>query len=146
MAKQAESKVDAVVKRVLAEMAPVVEANAQADDSRIDDIGAFDGQAFENIDGTLCPTAKFETVGQYVVGILKNIKNITVGGREQVLYVMEDKVNGEFGVWGTTILNSMLEHRTDAIGKLVGIQYLGDVATGRKLNEAKRFRVRIART
>jgi hypothetical protein len=89
------------------------------------------------------PTVAFDEVGDYILGRLVGIRNITIDGRNQKLYDINAPNLKAVSVWGSTVLDSRMEQAAKkgmAVGHSIGIQYLGDVDTG-KGNPAKNFRV-----
>lgn len=89
----------------------------------------------------LTPAADWKTPGEYIDGDYLGFTS-DVGPNKSRLYHLKHR--GSFvSVWGATILDQRMDALQPPRGAQVMIQYLGDVETGRRLNAAKNFRVKV---
>ena len=104
----------------------------------------FQNQEFEVLNTMFAPTARWNQVGQFVMGVFKG-RIEDVGDLESNLYEFEYK-GFRFGVWGSTVLDRALSHALETQllerGDFVRIIYIGDAEAKEKgLNPCKLFRI-----
>lgn len=95
-----------------------------------DDFEEVGGQNVEADETWSAKDAGDNITGRYVA------KKENVGENNSNIYVLETE-NGNVGVWGSTVLDT--KFRDIAIGKVVAIQYLGEIVgkTGRTYKDFK---------
>lgn len=108
---------------------------------------------------SLTPVVEFEKIGDYVLGTYLG-NRAGIGPNKSRLYdlkLTEDQLkrigadtlnipikNGMVvSVWGSTILDSMMDRLHPPMGSILFVQYTGDVQTERKQNPAHTYKVTV---
>jgi len=99
------------------------------------------GTTGQEAPSNLTPAADWQAPGEYIDGEYLGF-TADVGPNKSRLYHLKHR--GDFvSVWGATILDARMDTLNPPRGAQVMIQYLGTVDTGRGLNPAKNFRVKM---
>ena len=136
---------------VRATLAPIIETAIPDADLSIPLPGELHGKSgFHEVPSGLDPTVEFREPGQYVIGLFRGMKELSVadkssptGRRIQWIYYLAVGAGQVVGVWGSTILDRMMVRAVkDGLkdNSSLMIQYTGTVDVGQP-SPAKTFRV-----
>ena len=118
-----------------------VDPPVPADDGGAANVADPWGNVGTEAPSNLSPAADWQSPGEYIDGEYLGF-TADVGPNQSRLYHLKHR--GQFvSVWGSTILDARVDALNPPRGTHVLIQYLGTVVTGRGLNPAKNFRVKM---
>ena len=64
--------------------------------------------------------------GRYIIGKYLGIKEVKVMGKTRILHLVENEKDGEiYQIWGTAVLDQIIQEEGINVGDRVGIKYLG---------------------
>ena len=104
---------------------------------------AFDemGVEVETLSSVFPPTAKWTKHGEACIGVYEGCEE-NIGPNKSMLYYFNYKGH-TFGVWGTTMIDRVMDSGKVEAGDLVQITYIGELSTDR--SPCKMFEFKVGR-